>query len=213
MSRLKPVNNSGNILPGSVLKFGNQNGLNNRAMKIYTKKGDAGTTSLIGGTQVAKFHYRIAAYGSTDELNAQVGAVRDAIDDASIREFLYSVQNNLFIIGSILASDGRNQMKLPEIEEEEVTKLEKEIDQIEKQLPELRNFILPGGHSLISACHIARTVCRRAERKTVQLNENERVNPMIITYLNRLSDYFFVLARLMAEKLGVEEVTWKGNSS
>ena len=182
-------------------------------MKIYTRKGDAGTTSLIGGTQVAKFHYRIAAYGSTDELNAQVGAVRDAIEDTQIRDFLYTIQNNLFIIGSILASDGRNQMKLPEIGENDVEVLEKEIDQIEQQLPALRNFILPGGHSLISHCHIARTVCRRAERKTVQLNENERVNPMIITYLNRLSDYFFVLARLMAQKLGVKEVTWKGSGS
>jgi cob(I)alamin adenosyltransferase len=182
-------------------------------MKIYTRKGDAGTTSLIGGTQVAKFHYRIAAYGSTDELNAQVGAVRDAIEDSQIRDFLYTIQNNLFIIGSILASDGRNQMKLPEIGENDVEVLEKEIDQIEQQLPALRNFILPGGHSLISHCHIARTVCRRAERKTVQLNENERVNPMIITYLNRLSDYFFVLARLMAQKLGVKEVTWKGSGS
>ena len=182
-------------------------------MKIYTRKGDAGTTSLIGGTQVAKFHYRIAAYGSTDELNAQVGAVRDAIEDTQIRDFLYTIQNNLFIIGSILASDGRNQMKLPEIGENDVEVLEKEIDQIEQQLPALRNFILPGGHSLISHCHIARTVCRRAERKTVQLNENERVNPMIITYLNRLSDYFFVLARLMAQKLGIKEVTWKGSGS
>lgn len=182
-------------------------------MKIYTRKGDAGTTSLIGGTQVAKFHYRIAAYGSTDELNAQVGAVRDAIEDSQIRDFLYTIQNNLFIIGSILASDGRNQMKLPEIGENDVEVLEKEIDQIEQQLPALRNFILPGGHSLISHCHIARTVCRRAERKTVQLNENERVNPMIITYLNRLSDYFFVLARLMAQKLGIKEVTWKGSGS
>ena len=150
-------------------------------MKIYTRKGDAGTISLIGGTQVAKFHYRIAAYGSTDELNAQVGAVRDAIEDSQIRDFLYTIQNNLFIIGSILASDGRNQMKLPEIGENDVEVLEKEIDQIEQQLPALRNFILPGGHSLISHCHIARTVCRRAERKTVQLNENERVNPMIIS--------------------------------
>jgi cob(I)alamin adenosyltransferase len=182
-------------------------------MKIYTRKGDAGTTSLIGGAQVAKFHYRIAAYGSTDELNAQVGAVRDAVEDESIKDFLYKIQNNLFIIGSILATDGHNQMKLPEIGEEDVQDLEHQIDQIEQQLPELRNFILPGGHSLISSCHIARTVCRRAERKTVQLNENERVNPLIITYLNRLSDYFFVLARLMAQKLGVEEVTWKGTDS
>lgn len=182
-------------------------------MKIYTRQGDAGTTSLIGGTQVAKFHYRIAAYGSTDELNAQVGSIRDTIEDEGIRDFLYTVQNNLFMIGSILASDGKNQMKLPEIEESDVDNLEQAIDEIEQQLPTLRNFILPGGHPIISSCHIARTVCRRAERKTVQLNENERVNPLIITYLNRLSDYFFVLARLMARKLGVEEVTWKGTQT
>lgn len=182
-------------------------------MKIYTRKGDAGTTSLIGGTQVAKFHYRIAAYGSADELNAQVGVARDAIEDPHIREFLYTIQNNLFIIGSVLASDGKNQMQLPEIGEQEIEKLEQEIDEIEQELPPLRNFILPGGHALISACHVARTVCRRTERKTVQLNENERVNPLIITYLNRLSDYFFVLARLMSKRLGVEEVTWRGSAS
>ena len=182
-------------------------------MKIYTRKGDAGTTSLIGGTQVAKFHYRIAAYGSADELNAQVAVVRDAIEDEAIRDFLYTVQNNLFVIGSVLASDGRNQMQLPEIGEADVEKLEHEIDNMEQSLPPLRNFILPGGHPLISSCHVARTVCRRTERKTVQLNENERVNPLIITYLNRLSDYFFVLARLMSQKLGVEEVTWKGPTS
>ena len=178
-------------------------------MKIYTRKGDAGTTSLIGGTQVAKFHYRIDAYGSMDELNAQVGMLRDSIDDEKIREFLYGIQNKLFTIGSILASDGRNQMKLPEIEEKDVQEIEEAIDEADQELPPLKNFILPGGHPVVSYCHIARTVCRRAERKTVQLNENERVNPLIITYLNRLSDYFFMLARLTAKRLGVEEVTWK----
>jgi len=179
-------------------------------MKIYTRKGDAGTTSLIGGTQVAKFHYRIDAYGSADELNAQVGLLRDSLADNPVREFLYGIQNNLFMIGSILASDGKNQMKLPEIEESHIQTLENEIDRLEQTLPLLKNFILPGGHPLVAHCHICRTVCRRAERKTVQLNENERVNPDIITYLNRLSDYFFVLARKTAQDLGVEEVTWKG---
>lgn len=180
-------------------------------MRIYTKKGDAGTTSLIGGTQVAKFHYRIDAYGSVDELNANVGFLRDSIEDLQIREFLFKVQHHLFTIGSVLASDGKNQMKLPEITEKEVQLIEDEIDNLEQELPQLNNFILPGGHPVVSNCHINRTVCRRAERKTVQLNENERVNPLIITYLNRLSDYFFVLGRKMTQILGVEEVKWEGN--
>ncbi len=179
-------------------------------MKIYTRKGDAGTTSLIGGTQVAKFHYRIDAYGSVDELNAYVGMIRDSINDEKVREFLYNTQHHLFAIGSVLASDGKDQMQLPDITETEIENLEKEIDNIEQELPPLKNFILPGGHPVISYCHINRTVCRRAERKTVQLNENERVNPAIITYLNRLSDFFFVLARKMAKDLGVEEVKWRG---
>ncbi len=179
-------------------------------MKIYTRKGDAGTTSLIGGTQVAKFHYRIDAYGSLDELNAYVGLLRDSIEDSKIREFLFIIQHRLFTIGSILASDGKDNMTLPEIKEDDVQYLEDEIDRLEKELPPLKNFILPGGHPVVSYCQINRTVCRRAERKTVQLNENERVNPLIITYLNRLSDYFFVLARKMAQLLGVEEVKWEG---
>ncbi len=178
-------------------------------MKIYTKKGDTGTTSLIGGTKVAKFHYRIDAYGSIDELNGFIGLIRDYIEDEHISSFLYQTQNNLFVIGSILASDGKSQMKLPEINEDHVDQMEKEIDRVEQELPPLQNFILPGGHPVVSYCHVGRSVCRRAERKTVQLNENERVNPLIITYLNRLSDYFFVLARKMAKDLNVEEVPWK----
>lgn len=181
-------------------------------MKIYTKKGDTGTTSLIGGTQVAKFHYRIDAYGTIDELNSYVGLVRDCVENEAIRNFLYQTQNHLFAIGSILASDGKDNMKLPEIKEEQVDHIEQAIDQLEQELSPLQNFVLPGGHSHISYCHLARTVCRRAERKTVQLNENERVNPLIITYLNRLSDYFFVLARKMAKDLDVSEVTWNGGS-
>lgn len=179
-------------------------------MKIYTRKGDTGTTSLIGGTQVAKFHYRIDAYGTIDELNSNVGLVRDCLQDEAIRDLLYQVQNHLFAIGSVLASDGKDNMKLPEIEEKHVEALEQGIDQLDRELQPLQNFVLPGGHPHVSYCHIARTVCRRAERKTVQLNENERVNPLIITYLNRLSDYFFVLARKVAKDLNVDEVTWNG---
>lgn len=181
-------------------------------MKIYTRKGDTGTTSLIGGTQVAKFHYRIDAYGTVDELNGYVGLVRDCLDNESLRDFLYQIQNQLFAIGSVLASDGKGNMKLPDIQKEHVENLEQAMDELDQELPPLNNFVLPGGHPHVSYCHIARTVCRRAERKTVQLNENERVNPIIITYLNRLSDYFFVLARKMAKDLNVSEVTWNGGN-
>ena len=166
-------------------------------MKIYTKKGDTGTTSLIGGTRVPKYHLRIEAYGTVDELNSYVGLIRDHIQKQEEVEILKDIQDRLFTLGSILASDPeKSKMKLPELNPEDVELLEKEMDRMNERLPELTHFVLPGGHPVASYCHLARCVCRRAERLAVHLNEEEPVNPIVIKYLNRLSDYFFVLARL-----------------
>ncbi len=178
-------------------------------MKIYTKTGDKGQTSLIGGVRVAKSNPRIHAYGTVDETNSCVGLVRDLIEDAAGRDTLYRVQNTLFTIGSHLAAHPeKSKMKLPELHEEDVTHLEGEIDRMNELLPELTSFILPGGHTAVSHCHVARTVCRRAERLAVELAENEPVEDLLIKYLNRLSDYLFVLARYIGHTLGAKEVKW-----
>lgn len=179
-------------------------------MKIYTKTGDSGETSLIGGTRVPKYHSRIEAYGTVDELNSWIGLLRDQpVGDHSVR-ILMEVQEILFTIGSNLARDPQKmKMKLPEILEDDVLMLEKEIDLMNDDLPELRSFILPGGHPAVSYTHIARCVCRRAERLTVHINETEPVNPLIIKYLNRLSDYLFTLARYFAQLLHVPESPWQ----
>lgn len=180
-------------------------------MKIYTKKGDAGETSLIGGVKVSKGNLRIHAYGTVDELNSQVGLVRDLFDEAHAREVLYRIQNLLFTIGSHLAAHPeKSRMKLPEITEADVVQLELEMDKMNESLPELTHFILPGGHPTASQCHIARTVCRRAERLAVELAQHEKVEPILIKYLNRLSDYLFTLARMIAHHHGAEEVKWMG---
>jgi len=179
-------------------------------MKIYTKTGDQGTTSLLGGTRVSKANLRIDAYGTVDELNAYIGLIRDQEINHSRQDVLKEIQDRLFTLGASLAtSPGKDNIKKPDIHPEDIEKLEQEIDTMELGLEPLKNFILPGGHQAISFCHLARTVCRRAERCTIMLDHNEPVDPILITYLNRLSDYLFVLGRLMAKELEVTEVLWE----
>ena len=178
-------------------------------MKIYTKTGDKGKTSLFGGTRVNKSHLRIDAYGNVDELNANVGLLRDQVKNEKVSGVLYKVQDRLFVIGAILACDpDKKGMKLPEFNEEDVHFLELEIDRMEANLQPLKNFIIPGGHPVVSSAHIARTVCRRAERSMVLLSENSQVDVVLLEYVNRLSDYLFVLGRQLAKDLNVNEITW-----
>jgi len=179
-------------------------------MKIYTKKGDTGETSLIGGTRVPKHHFRVEAYGSTDELNVYIGLVADQQIDTGYKNVLNEIQDRLFTIGAALASDPeRSKMAIPDLKEADITFLEQQIDEMETKLPQLQNFILPGGHTTVSFCHLARVICRKTERIVTHLAENEQVEPLIITYLNRLSDYLFVLGRKLARDLDVEEITWR----
>jgi len=179
-------------------------------MKIYTKTGDQGLTSLIGGTRVSKSSLRIECYGTVDELNAHLGLVSDQDVNALRRPLLKEIQDRLFTIGSALAADpDKSKMKLPDLHTADVTLLEEEMDRLNADLPELRAFILPGGHPAVSHAHVARCVCRRAERLAIHLGEESFVAELVGVYLNRLSDYLFVLSRAMAHELGVEEVTWK----
>lgn len=178
------------------------------AFKIYTKTGDKGETSLFGGQRLPKSHIRIESYGTVDELNAQIGLLRDNLRESDTRDLLKEIQNRLFDIGSNLAATPGKELPAPGILDSDIDRLEKTIDHIDQQLPELRNFILPGGHPTVSYCHIARCVCRRAERRVVALDSKEKVDPLIIKYLNRLSDYLFVLARKLIYDLDVEEVKW-----
>ncbi len=178
-------------------------------MKIYTKTGDKGQTSLIGGVRVPKHHIRIEAYGTVDELNSYIGLIRDQDIDSEYKEVLKEIQDRLFTIGSSLASDPeKSKMLIPDLHEEDITFLESEMDKMTAGLPELRSFILPGGHTIVSFCHLARVVCRRAERITVHLAEISYVDDRGIRYLNRLSDYLFTLSRKVASDLGVEEYKW-----
>lgn len=180
-------------------------------MKIYTKTGDEGKTSLLGGTRVLKNHIRIAAYGAVDELNSYLGLLRDLSETDNRKALLFRIQKNLFVIASLLASENERARSFsPVFEETETGILENEIDTMEKCLEPLKSFILPGGHQVVSFCHIARTVCRRAEREVISLSMEIEVDSAIIIFLNRLSDFLFVLARKYAEELGVEEVKWKG---
>lgn len=179
------------------------------SFKIYTKTGDAGKTSLIGGTRVPKHHARIEAYGTIDELNSWIGVIRDSMQDELHRNTLLNIQNELFVIGSLLAEDTeKNKMTLPVLSEENILHLEKEIDRMDESLSPLKNFILPGGNSLSSFTHIARCTCRRAERLVSALSENENVSPLIIPYINRLSDYLFTLARHISHLAGSPEIPW-----
>lgn len=182
-------------------------------MKIYTKTGDLGRTSLLSGTKVSKSHARLDAYGTVDELNAHIGLVGDQLDSSNEAiPTLREIQDRLFTLGSELACDPDKKIKmpLPSLEEQDIEYLEKQIDSMNDVLPPQRHFILPGGSITISAIHIARTVCRRAERMVVALQENNgRVDPLIIKYLNRLSDYLFILARYTGFKNNVQEIPWK----
>ena len=180
------------------------------AMKIYTKTGDSGKTSLLGGTKVFKNNPRIEAYGTVDELNSYIGLLSDFSNDDNAKSILKEIQDRLFTIGSELACDPDSKMPLPDLHESDIEYLEKEIDNMQYQLPVMKNFILPGGHPAVSFAHVARCVCRRAERCTVNLQENSgAVDQLIIKYLNRLSDYLFVLARYLGMKNNAPEIIWK----
>jgi cob(I)alamin adenosyltransferase len=179
-------------------------------MKIYTKTGDTGQTSLVSGTRVSKAHERIEAYGTIDELNSFVGLVRDQPINESRLSFLKDIQDNLFTIGASLATEPDKTPKktMPVILPTDIVALEQAMDEMDASLPTLRHFVLPGGHQSVSFAHLARTVCRRAERLVIGLGQHEPVEEVVIQYLNRLSDYFFVLSRKMAQELNVEEVKW-----
>ena len=182
------------------------------ASKIYTKTGDNGSTALIGGTRVPKSHLRIEAYGTVDELNSYVGLCKDLLTDEYNRNLLQEIQDRLFTVGSSLACDPVKEpkMRLPDLMETDITLLENEMDRMNEQMTPMKFFILPGGHPTLSHLHIARCVCRRAERCCVRLQEeNDEVAPIVIKYLNRLSDYLFVLTRFTGHLLNVPEIAWK----
>ena len=182
------------------------------SLKIYTKTGDLGSTSLIGGTKVLKSHIRIDAYGTVDELNAYIGLVGDYLEDENSKTTLKEIQDRLFTIGSSLACDAEKEpfMKLPDLIESDIEFLEKEIDNMTNVLPSMKSFILSGGSLASSTAHVARCICRRAERCCVRMKEHEFfIEPLVIKYLNRLSDYLFVLSRYIGHQLGVTEIKWK----
>jgi len=179
-------------------------------MKIYTKSGDKGTTSLIGGKRVSKHHIRIEAYGTVDELTSWIGLIRDYEIDKNTKSILINVQDRLMICASLLAIENTDLLKnLPKLYNDDIEFLEREIDKMEQNLESLKMFILPGGHKIVSFCHIARTVCRRAERIIIELSEQEDINSLVIQYLNRLSDFLFVLSRKFTKDFNAEEIAWK----
>lgn len=178
-------------------------------MKIYTKTGDKGQTSLIGGTRVLKSSLRIETYGTVDELNSWMGVIRDHDKNNTHLATVLEIQDRLFTIGAILASDpARSKMKIPELKETDIEFLEQGIDILDKELPEMKSFVLPGGHPAVSFCHVARCVCRRAERLVVDLSQHEPVDEIIIRYLNRLSDYLFILSRKLGQENQAVESPW-----
>lgn len=185
-------------------------------MKIYTKTGDEGTTALFGGTRVPKSHLRIDAYGTIDELNSHIGLVKDTYNNEATKTLLNRIQDRLFTIGAILATDpekaklknGKERLAIPKITAEDIEQLENEIDQMNENLPEMTHFILPGGHPSVSYCHITRCVCRRAERLATALYDLEAFDKKVLQYLNRLSDYLFVLARKISKDVNANEVKW-----
>lgn len=182
------------------------------ALKIYTKTGDKGTTSLIGGTKVSKSHLRIDSYGTIDELNSFIGVCFDSISDMHSKTVLKEIQDRLFTIGSSLACDPDKEplMKLPDLKETDIHFLESEIDKMNEVLPPMKNFILPGGNIAVSHLHVSRCVCRRAERICVAMQENNLfIDGIVLRYLNRLSDYLFVLARYIGKLNNAEEIVWK----
>ncbi len=178
--------------------------------KIYTKQGDKGETSLIGGTRVPKYHQRIEAYGTVDELNSYIGLIRDQDIDKHAKDILLEIQDRLFTVESILATDHEVEINrnLPNIKESDISLLEDEIDTMNKNLPAITSFILPGGHPIVSYCHIARTICRRAERIVIRLANVYPVDPLVVKYLNRLSDYLFVLSRKFSRDFDAKETPW-----
>ena len=178
------------------------------AFKIYTKTGDTGETSLFGGKRIPKNHIRIESYGTVDELNSHVGLLRDQISISDVRALLLEIQHTLFVLGSHLAATPGKELKLPSFEEKQIEILEKAIDDMDEKLPPLKTFILPGGHPIVSQAHICRCVCRRAERNAIHLHLEEPIHPDIIRYLNRLSDYFFTLARYLSLQMNAEEIPW-----
>lgn len=185
-------------------------------MKIYTKTGDKGKTSLFGGTRVPKYHLRIEAYGTIDELNANIGLIRDQKIDDHTSDILLKIQTELFTLGAMLATppekevlkNGKDRLNIEKINNEKISLLESEMDAMNEVLPPMTHFVLPGGHPTVSYCHIARCICRRAERITTQLSDESNVNPQILMYLNRLSDYLFVLARKLTLDMKAEEIRW-----
>jgi cob(I)alamin adenosyltransferase len=185
-------------------------------MKVYTKTGDSGTTALFGGTRVPKDNIRIESYGTVDELNSYIGLIRDQDMNQHYKEILIEIQDRLFTVGAILATpqdkevmkNGELRLKNLGIIESDIELLEKEIDEMEDSLPQMTHFVLPGGHTTVSYCHVARCVCRRAERLAVHLSHEEPIDEMAVKYLNRLSDYLFVLARKLTSDLKADEVKW-----
>ncbi|MBK7007940.1 MAG: cob(I)yrinic acid a,c-diamide adenosyltransferase [Saprospiraceae bacterium] len=178
-------------------------------MKIYTKTGDKGQTSLFGGKRIAKDHLRIEAYGTVDELNAFTAVLHDQCPYEEVKNTLAAIQSLLFNLGSVLASDPEKDFSLPGLKPKHIEELENNMDRMDAVLPELKNFILPSGHPMVSAAHVCRTVCRRAERRLVTLSHESAIDEINIIYLNRLSDYFFVLARYLGHMAGVPEIIWK----
>ena len=185
-------------------------------MKIYTKTGDKGTTALFGGTRVPKHHIRIESYGTVDELNSYIGLIRDQEIDNHYKELLTQIQERLFTLGAMLATppekeklkNGKDRLNIPKIDPEDIDLLEAEMDQMNTFLPPMTHFVLPGGHTTVSHCHIARCICRRAERLATLLNQEEPIDSLVLMYLNRLSDYLFVLARKLTNDLQAEEIKW-----
>lgn len=184
------------------------------SVKLYTKTGDKGQTSLLGGKKVSKSDLRIEAYGNVDELNSFTGHLRDYHEvEKDLKDQLKTIQEYLFSIGSLLATEEDFKgFELPKITEAEVSLIERFIDQLETEVPPLKNFILPGGHKVVSLSHICRTVCRRAERSTIALANTAPIDPEILKFLNRLSDYFFIFARVLSVRLDVPEVPWTPSS-
>jgi len=179
-------------------------------MKVYTKTGDKGETSLFGGKRVKKYDLRINAYGTSDEVNSWIGLIRDQDINADYKAILNIIQDRIFTLGSHLAADpGKPKLKMPELLPSDIELLEHEMDKMDAKLPTMTKFTLPGGHTIVSYCHLARTVCRRCERLVIELADHETINPLIIQYLNRLSDYLFVLGRKLAQDLDADEVFWE----
>ena len=185
-------------------------------MKIYTKTGDKGQTSLFSGSRVPKHDLRIESYGTIDELNSYIGVIKDHSPEGEDLGLLHHIQDRLFSIGSILATEpqklkdkqGEDRFKLPKIKDYDIEALEQAMDEMNEELPEMTHFLLPGGHPVVSFCHVGRCVCRRAERRVTALHEQEEVNVNVLKYINRLSDFLFVLSRYWGKKAKAKEVKW-----